>query len=75
MPTNSNGLNVRMSAKEAEDVEEFIHGTLRKQGLKGNQVSAAKLMRYAFRYLYGVHRQEFIAALEEALKIDDNLSI
>lgn len=36
---------------------------------------AAKLMRYAFRYLFRVHEAEFIAALKEALKVEEKLSI
>lgn len=75
LPTNNNGLNVRLSEQEAQDMEELIHETLRKRGLRGNHVSAAKLMRYAFRYLTRVHEREFIAALEAAFKIEEKLSI
>jgi len=75
LPTNNNGLNVRLSEQEAQDIEELIHETLRKRGLRGNHVSAAKLMRYAFRYLTRVHEREFIAALEAAFKVEDKLSI
>ena len=75
LPTNNNGLNVRLSEQEAQDLEELIHETLRKRGLRGNHVSAAKLMRYAFRYLTRVHEREFIAALEAAFKVEDKLSI
>lgn len=75
LSTNSNGLNVRLSEQEAGDIDDFIHVTLRKHGLKGNHVSAAKLMRYAFRYLFRVHEAEFIAALKEALKVEEKLSI
>lgn len=75
LSTNSNGLNVRLSEQEAGDIDDFIHVTLRKHGLKGNHVSAAKLMRFAFRYLFRVHETEFIAALKEALKVEEKLSI
>jgi hypothetical protein len=75
LPTNSNGLNVRLSLQEAQDIEDFIHATLRKRGLKGNHVSAAKLVRYAFRYLLRVHEAEFIRALEQGLKVEETLSI
>ena len=75
MPTNSNGLNVRMSAQEMQDIEDFVLGTLRKEGLKGNDVSIAKLMRYALRYMFRVHQKEFVAALREALKVEETLSI
>ena len=75
LPTNNNGLNVRLSEQEAQDIEALIHETLRKRGLRGNHVRAAKLMRYAFRYLTRVHEREFIAALEAAFKVEDKLSI
>ena len=73
--TKSNGLNVRLSEQEALDIEEFIQGTLRKKGLRGADVSATKLMRYAFRYLLRVHEKDFIEALVTGLKKDNNLSI
>lgn len=38
LSTNSNGLNVRLSEQEAGDIDDFIHVTLRKHGLKGNHV-------------------------------------
>jgi len=75
LPTNNNGLNVRISEQEAHDLEELIHERLRKRGLRGNTVSAAKLMRYAFRYLTRVHEREFMAALERAFKVEEKLSI
>lgn len=75
LPTNSNGINVRISEQELQDIEEFIHGTLRQRGVKGYNVSITKLMRYAFRYLARVHEQEFIDALEDALKVEETLSI
>jgi hypothetical protein len=75
LATNSNGLNVRLSSQETQDMEEFIHGVLRRRGLKGYEVSAAKLMRYAFRYLSRVHEDEFVAALEQVLKVEETLSI
>jgi hypothetical protein len=75
MPTNSNGLNVRMSAQEMQAIEDFVLGTLRKEGLKGHDVSIAKLMRYALRYMFRVHQKEFVAALREALKVEETLSI
>jgi hypothetical protein len=75
LPTNSNGINVRVSAQEMRDIEEFVHETLRKQGLKGHHVSIAKLMRYALRYLFRVHEREFVAALKQALAVEDKLSI
>lgn len=75
LETNNNGLNVRLSAQEALDLDEFVHGVLRKRGLKGHEVSATKLLRYAFRYLSRVHEKEFVAAIEQALKVEDKLSI
>ena len=75
MPTNSNGLNVRMSQQEMLDLEEFVYETLRKAGLKGNSVSLAKLMRYALRYLFRVHEKEFVAALKQSLRVEETLSI
>jgi len=75
MQANTNGLNMRMSGKEAADIEDFIHDALRKEGLKGYEVSAAKLMRYAMRYMFRVHPQEFITALRAALKVEETLSI
>lgn len=73
--TKRDGLNVRLSDQESLDIEEFILDKLRKSGLKGHDVSAAKLMRYAFRYISRVHEKEFIKALESALKAESNLSI
>ncbi len=75
MPTNSNGLNVRMSAQEMQDIEDFVLVTLRQEGLRGHDVSIAKLMRYALRYMFRVHQKEFVTALCEALKIEETLSI
>jgi hypothetical protein len=75
MPINSNGLNVRMSQKEAADIEDFVHDTLRREGLKGYDVSVAKLMRYALRYMFRVHPDEFVTALREALQVEETLSI
>lgn len=72
---NSNGLNVRMSEREHQDIEDFILDTLRKHGLKGQQVSIAKLMRYAMRYMFRVHPQEFVTALRAALEVEETLSI
>ena len=60
MPTNNNGLNVRMTEQEMQDIEDFVLITLRKQGLRGYEVSIAKLMRYALRYMFRVHEKEFI---------------
>lgn len=56
-------------------MDDFVHGLLRRRGLKGYEVSAAKLMRYAFRYLSRVHEAEFVAALEQVLKVEEKLSI
>lgn len=75
MPTNSNGLNVRMSEQEMQDIEDFILITLRKQGLRGYDVSIAKLMRYALRYMFRVHEKEFIFALKQTLQTEETLSI
>ena len=75
LPTNSNGLNVRMSRQEMQDLEDFVYVTLRKEGLKGNSVSLAKLMRYALRYLFRVHEKEFVAALKQSLRVEETLSI
>ncbi len=75
MPTNNNGLNVRMSEQEMQDIEDFVLITLRKQGLRGYDVSIAKLMRYALRYMFRVHEKEFISALKQSLKAEDTLSI
>ncbi|MEZ4710650.1 MAG: hypothetical protein R3A44_25855 [Caldilineaceae bacterium] len=73
--TKRDGLNVRLSEQETQDIDDFILDKLRKKGIKGYEVSAAKLMRYAFRYLSRVHEKEFIKALEKALEKDTNLSI
>jgi hypothetical protein len=73
--TKRDGLNVRLSDQESQDIEDFIHDKLRRSGLKGYDVSAAKLMRYAFRYISRVHEKDFIKALELALKSESNLSI
>jgi hypothetical protein len=75
MPINSNGLNVRMSQQEMADIEDFVLITLRKQGLKGYEVSVAKLMRYAMRYMFRVHEKEFVSALKQVLKTEETLSI
>lgn len=75
MPTNYNGLNVRMSEQETQDIEDFVMITLRKQGLRGYDVSIAKLMRYALRYMFRVHEKEFITALKQVLKTEETLSI
>lgn len=75
MPTKSNGLNVRMSDQEMQDIEDFVLITLRKQGLRGYEVSVAKLMRYALRYMFRVHEKEFISALKQVLKTEETLSI
>jgi hypothetical protein len=75
IPVNSNGINVRVSSQEAQDIEEFIYGRLRQEGLKGYDVSIAKLMRYALRYLSRVHEDEFVKALKNALTADEKLSI
>lgn len=75
MPVGNNGLNVRMSEQEMVDIEEFVYGSLRKEGLKGYDVSIAKLMRYSLRYLFRVHPKEFVHALKEALKVEEKLSI
>ncbi len=75
LPTNSNALNVRLSRQESKDIDDFIHDKLRKRGIKGYEVSASKLLRYAFRYLSRVHEEEFIAALDAAFQTDETLSI
>ena len=73
--TNAYGFSVRMSQREQADIEEFILDTLRKEGIKGYEVSIAKLMRYAMRYMFRVHPQEFVTALRAALEVEETLSI
>ena len=66
---------VRLAEAEKQDIEDFMHGTLRKRSLQGQSVSIAKLMRYALRYMMKVHSKEFVDALEKALKKEEKLSI
>lgn len=73
--TRRDGLNVRLSDKEATDVDDFVNDTLRRKGLKGNDVSASKLMRYAFRYILRLHEKEFTEALMRAFRDKEKLSI
>lgn len=75
IPVTSSNTPVRLSATEKQDIEDFIHGTLRKRGLRGKSVSGAKLMRYALRYMMKVKQKEFIDALEKTLKKEEKLSI
>ncbi len=75
IPVTSSNTPVRLSAIEKQDIEEFIHGTLRKRGLRGKSVSGAKLMRYALRYMMKVQDRAFVDAMVAALKKEEKLSI
>ena len=70
-----NSTSVRLSKTERQDIQDFVHITLRKNGIDGKSVSGAKLMRYALRYMIKVHKEEFIDALSEVLKENNSLSI
>lgn len=75
VPTSAFTTPIRLSDQEKNDIEDFIYGTLRKNGLQGKAVSISKLMRYCMRYVMKVHEEEFVEALKGALHKDTNLPI
>jgi hypothetical protein len=69
----ANNTPVRLSEKERQDIEDFIYSKLRKNNLQGKDVSVSKLLRYSLRYMMKHHEKEFIEALQEAFKNDNEL--
>ena len=69
--TLSSAISVRMTQEEKAHIDDFILDTLRREKLQGQEVSMAKLMRYALVYILLKHQKEFVEVLKTTLTRDE----